>query len=144
MAPQFPVCDLPFHCYVYMHNLVMKSDLSLRVEARLAAKKARDLGVSQMEIAAAIGASQSQVSRILCGTSRRRSRLFDDVCKYVFFVESKRRKYSLSGELTEALADVWDGTHGHAKALALVIRSLGGLGRHAESTAGSLASRTET
>ena len=97
-------------------------------EARLAAEHARRIGLTQQDIAYAINASQSQVSRILAGHARRRSRLLNDICKYVFStVEEKPGRPERSPELMAALAAVWDGTPRHAQALALVIRSLGGL-----------------
>lgn len=107
---------------------------NLRAEAQLALNRARELGLTQAAIAEAVGASQSQVSRVLSGAGVRRSRLFDAVCKYVFSIDAKRPGLAESKELTSALADVWDGTPEHAAALALVIRSLGALG---PSTAGS-------
>lgn len=105
----------------------MKHDDDLAVEASLAARRAGDLGLTQSMIAEAVGASQSQVSRVLSGASARRSRLFDQICKYVFSVGVERPSVSQSLELTSAIEDVWDGSTGHAKALALVIRSLGSL-----------------
>ncbi len=108
----------------------MKSDAKLKAEANLAALRAAELGLTQSMIASAIGASQSQVSRILSGGGARRSRLFDDVCKYVFSITDKQARSAESDELKAALAEVWDGTPRHAKALALVIRSLGALSPH--------------
>ncbi|QCB48731.1 hypothetical protein E5678_13515 [Hydrogenophaga sp. PAMC20947] len=98
------------------------------MEALLAATRAREVGLTQWEIASALDASQSQVSRVLTGQSKRRSRLFDEVCKYVFSVGILTSNDAPPAELTEALHSVWDGTPEHAKALALVIRSLGVLG----------------
>jgi len=97
------------------------------VEASLARQRAADMGLTQADIAAAVGASQSQVSRVLAGAGIRRSRLFDEVCKYVFAAGKTRPAVSESAELTAALEAVWDGSESHAKALALVIRSLGAL-----------------
>ena len=108
--------------------LCMHADASLRTEAQLAVKRASELGLTQAVIAKAIGASQSQVSRVLSGAGVRRSLLFDAVCRYVFSVDAERPSIAESKELTRALADVWDGTPEHATALALVIRSLGALG----------------
>jgi transcriptional regulator with XRE-family HTH domain len=113
----------------------MNADSALHAEARLVADKVRQLGLSQEHIAQAIGASQSQVSRLLSGTGRRRSRLFQQVCKYVHsqvkpggMVPAARNP-----ALSAALDEVWDGTEDHAEALALVIRSLGALQRPANS-----------
>ena len=117
--------------------ICMKTDGDLAVEASLAAQRAADLGLTQAMIASAVGASQSQVSRVLSGAGVRRSRLFDDVCKYVFSIGSEKPSVSQSVELTSALEAVWDGTAVHAKALALVIRSLGALRASAPGVAGS-------
>lgn len=111
----------------------MNADSGLRAEARLVADKARQLGLSQERIARAIGASQSQVSRVLSGTGKRRSRLFDQVCKYVHSQARPAGRVSAANNpaLSAALDEVWDGTEDHADALALVIRSLGALQRPA-------------
>jgi transcriptional regulator with XRE-family HTH domain len=107
----------------------MNESSDLHTEASLAAARAREIGLTQQEIANALGASQSQVSRVLAGQSRRRSRVFDQVCKYVFSAGRTEDKDVLPAELTDALRAVWVGTSEHASALALVIRSLGALGR---------------
>jgi transcriptional regulator with XRE-family HTH domain len=109
----------------------MNASSSLRSEAKLAAARAKAIGLTQAAIADAVGASQSQVSRVLSGMSRRRSRLFDSVCKYVFSAEDAAafgRAPQDSDQLMRALGEVWDGSDAHAEALALVIRSLGALG----------------
>ena len=81
-----------------------------------------------MQIAIAVGASQSQVSRVLSGHSVRRSKLFDVICKYVYSADRAGSPHpEKSAELMDALRSVWDGSPRHAKALALVIRSLGEL-----------------
>lgn len=101
----------------------------LRAEAIAIARTAKKSGLTQSLIATALNASQSQVSRVLAGRARRRSRIFDEVCKYVNSVGATARPSSAaeSTELMSALSDVWDGSHKHAKALAVVIRSLGAL-----------------
>jgi transcriptional regulator with XRE-family HTH domain len=102
----------------------------IALEAHIATQKANEIGLTQWDIASAVGASQSQVSRVLSGQSKRRSRLFDEVCKYVFIYSTRSTNASLScPELDDAVKAVWDGTPQHAKALALVIRSLAGLHR---------------
>ena len=105
----------------------MNASSTLAAEAQLIAAKAKSLGLSQVSIAEAIGASQSQVSRVLAGTAKRRSRLFDRVCKYVNSAALPAATNSRAGAaaLERALSEVWDGTEAHAEALALVIRSLG-------------------
>ena len=111
--------------------ICMKSNDLLRTEADLMSKQARALGLTQSIIAEHLDASQSQVSRILSGTSKRRSKLFDAVYNYVFSAGKHPPPESspLSKELNDALAAVWDGTPEHGRALALVIRSLGVLHR---------------
>ena len=111
----------------------MNADAALRTEARLVADKARRLGLSQERISQAIEASQSQVSRVLSGMGKRRSRLFEQVCKYVHSQDERAGKVSAAKNpaLSAALDEVWDGTEAHADALALVIRSLGALQRTA-------------
>ena len=107
--------------------LCMTTPSAIRAEALLAASRAREVGLTQGEIAYALNASQSQVSRVLAGNSKRRSRLFDEVCKYVFSIREQESPPAPPAELTEALGAIWDGTPEHARALALVIRSLGAL-----------------
>lgn len=86
----------------------------------------RKCGITQQAIASALGASQSQISRVLAGHSARRSKLLDKICIYV---SSKTHGVSIesvreNNELMAALASVWDGTPDHAQALSAVIRSL--------------------
>lgn len=108
----------------------MQDISDFNVEALLAAKRAKELGLTQFQLASAMGASQSQVSRVLSGRARRRSKLLDRVCKYVFSVElGERPRPQTNLELMTALSAVWDGTAEHAQALALVIRSLSSLNR---------------
>lgn len=107
----------------------MKSAETLRAESTRIAKRAKELGLTQTIIAAKLNASQSQVSRILSGTSKRRSKLFVAICNLVSSVAQHPSHQAIaeSKELNDALAAVWDGTPEHAQALALVIRSLGAL-----------------
>ena len=108
----------------------MQITLDFNMEALLAAKRAKELGLTQFEIALALAASQSQVSRVLSGKSRRRSKLLDKVCKYVFLVKpTEHPEPQTNADLMAALSAVWDGTIEHAEALALVIRSLSSLSR---------------
>lgn len=104
----------------------------LQAEALTAADAARSAGLSQKDIAAALGASQPQVSRILAGKSTRRTQLFEAVCMYAFEAQARAQKglkppARTCNTLLEALDAIWDGTDRHAKALAVVIRSLGSL-----------------
>lgn len=90
----------------------------------------RQRGLTQAQVADALGASQSQVSRILGGKGLRKSRLLEDVCLYLERVESGVTVDAVKSneEMMEALRATWDGSAGHAKALAAVIRSLSVLG----------------
>ena len=107
----------------------MKPELESR--ALRAAQFCREHGITQADIATAVGASQPQVSRILKGQGIRASRLFEDVCLYIekmsggVTVDAVRE----NDELIEAVQAVWDGSSAHARALAIVIRSLAAFGR---------------
>lgn len=99
----------------------------LRALALATAQRARAAGITQEQIATAVSASQSQVSRILAGKSLRRSKLFDEICIYV---NSAVQGVSpdlvrTNDELIDAIASVWDGTAQQATAIAAIIRSLG-------------------
>ena len=48
-----------------------------------AAKRARANGLTQSHISSALNVSQSQVSRVLSGLSRRHTKLMDEICIYV-------------------------------------------------------------
>lgn len=102
------------------------------VEARVlrAAEIARQLGLTQSGIAAAVGASQPQVSRILSGRGERASRLLEEVCLYVerFAGGVSAEAIRNNDELMDALRSTWDGSASHARALSTVIRSLAVLG----------------
>lgn len=92
----------------------------------LAASRAKQILLTQPRIASALGASQSQVSRILSGKTSPSSKLAADICKYVSQVVTgvSREAVADNDELMDALTSVWDGSPGHARALAAVIRSL--------------------
>jgi transcriptional regulator with XRE-family HTH domain len=105
------------------------------VEARVqrANEICRRHGVTQAQIAEAVGASQSQVSRILGGLGERGWRLREEVCLYVERLESgvTAEAVRTNDDLIEAMRATWDGSAVHAKALSTVIRSLAALGvRH--------------
>lgn len=100
--------------------------LALSLAARI-----RSEGITQTQLAVAIEASQSQVSRILSGRIVRHTKLLDRLCAYArhrlnFGKHSDVRR---NAELMAALADVWDGSDEHAHALAQIIRSLAELDR---------------
>ncbi len=105
-----------------------RPDLEARTERARHICKAR--GVTQAQIAADLGASQSQVSRILQGRGHRASRLAEEVFLYVERFEGGVTTESVKGndDLVNALAVTWDGSATHARALSAVIRSLSALG----------------
>lgn len=91
-----------------------------------AAETFRDRGVTQAQVADALNASQSQVSRILSGHGLRQSRLQEEVCLYAERMQGGVTTEAVlaNTELVEAIRMAWDGSHRHAKALSAVIRSL--------------------
>ncbi|MEN3113199.1 hypothetical protein ACFONG_15115 [Uliginosibacterium paludis] len=96
--------------------------------------------MSQTQIAACLGASQAQISRILRGHNLRPSRLFEEVC-----LLAERQSLGVTAEavcqneeLIEALRETWDGTAVHARALATVIRSLSALSSPLPSSSSSV------
>lgn len=102
---------------------------SLHSRAQRAASIFQALGITQTQIAASLGASQGQVSRILRGHNLRASRLFEEVC---LLAERHSQGVTVeavcqNSDLIEALRETWDGTAIHARALATVIRSLSSL-----------------
>jgi transcriptional regulator with XRE-family HTH domain len=105
-------------------------EASQRARALKANDICRQRGLTQSQIADALGASQAQVSRILSGKGLRKSRLLEDVCLYLERLETGVTAESVRNnvELVEALRATWNGSAGHAKALAAVIRSLSVLG----------------
>lgn len=109
--------------------IVTMEQVNIKPSAATLAMRARSAGLTQDQISIAVNASQSQVSRILSGKSKRSSRLLIEICKYV---DSYSRGVSAdlvreNDELIDALAKVWDGTAHQSAALAAVIESLGAL-----------------
>lgn len=102
----------------------------LQARALHASRLFKELGLTQSDVASAIGASQSQVSRVLAGNIVRRTKLFNEICKYADSVEVgvSIDAVRCNDELLSALADTWDGSAAHSRALAAVIRSLAVLG----------------
>ena len=101
-------------------------DTAIEARVRRASEICRERGVTQAQIAAAVGASQSQVSRILSGRGQRQSRLLEEVCLFVErFVGGVTADAVRENEvLVGAIRDTWDGSAAHAIALSTVIRSL--------------------
>ena len=87
---------------------------------------AKRRGLTQKQIADAVGISQSQVSRVLSGESQKRSAAMHIVCRFVEDVpgDVTAERVRQNDELMEALAFTWDGTAQHSAALAAVIRAL--------------------
>lgn len=102
---------------------------SSTLEPLLAARRAKTLGVTQEEIALAVGASQSQVSRILAGKSKRHAALTEKICIYVNTNRGKISKQMVEQNtaLMEAIASAWDGSTQQAEILAIMIRAAGSL-----------------
>jgi transcriptional regulator with XRE-family HTH domain len=102
----------------------MKTDMLSRLERARRVCKARN--ITQAQIATDLGASQSQVSRILQGTGIKTTRLAEEVCLYAeklsggVTADAVRR----NDELIDAIKQTWDGSANHARALSSVIRSL--------------------
>ena len=103
---------------------MFQPDLKARTERARHICKVR--GLTQAQIAADLGASQSQVSRILQGQGLRGSRLAEEVCLYAEKHEGGVTPDSVKSndDLVNALAVTWNGSATHARALAAVIRSL--------------------
>lgn len=120
-----------------MHNLCMNK-LEIYAYAQQVAKRARELGITQNQIAEAIKADQSQVSRVLSGKSKKASRVFNAVCNYVNCMSPSIDQAFVkpNDELLGAIASVWDGSAEHASALSNVIRSLGELSRYSKAELG--------
>jgi len=99
-----------------------------------AAAVCRQRGITQSQVAMAVGASQSQISRILSGRSERGSRLLEEVCLYVERLEGgiTPKAVAANRDLMDAICASWDGTAAHARALSAVIRSLAALGPRSE------------
>lgn len=110
------------------NNLCMKNtNISHSISSVCMAAKA--LGLTQKAIAAGSGISQSQVSRVLSGSSKRESKAFKAICKYI-----NSQKVRVSPELViqnqtliNALTHVWDGSEQQASVIAEIINSLEGL-----------------
>lgn len=90
---------------------------------------AKSLGITQEDISNNTGISQSQVSRLLSGHGKHKSKSYIEICNYV---NSCRNGISpelvrQNDELINALASVWDGSARQSAAIANIIQSLGGI-----------------
>jgi transcriptional regulator with XRE-family HTH domain len=99
-------------------------ELPLSDEAAIAKARAERLGLTQVQLASALGLKQSQVSRMLAGKITRRTAAFASLSAYLGAEERKDARRALSPELQDAILSVWDGSPEHASSLATVIRSL--------------------
>lgn len=92
----------------------------------LAKHQIRISGLTQEELAKALNASQSQVSRILSGRASPRSKLLNKICVYASSAVTGVNPALVrdNESLISALTAVWDGTPDHAESLSAVIRSL--------------------
>ena len=99
----------------------------MQARALQAAQLFKERGVKQSDIALALGVSQSQVSRVLAGHVSRHTKLFEEICRYAdsFGGGVSLELVRQNDELLRALAETWDGSVAHSRALAAVIRSLG-------------------
>jgi transcriptional regulator with XRE-family HTH domain len=111
--------------YVFMHYFTMRMQEPIWTHELLRHELTK-LRLSQQQLAAELGASQSQISRVLAGHTSMSSKLARSLCRYVFMHSPRtaRERISRAPELMDALAFVWDGSPSHASALAAVIRSL--------------------
>ena len=92
-----------------------------------AAEVFREHGIFQSEVGSVVGASQAQVSRILSGKVDRWTRLAEEICLYAERTAGggvTRESVCESDDLIDALRATWDGSAGHAKSLASIIRAL--------------------
>lgn len=88
------------------------------------------LGLSQQELAIATGVDQSQISRMLSGSAKRVSKNLVKVSEYLENLhDCYAKNYEIPRVLKDAIQFSWDGTPGHADALARVIVSLKDLSR---------------
>jgi transcriptional regulator with XRE-family HTH domain len=98
--------------------------------------KAKVAGITQESISEALSISQSQVSRLLSGRCKRRTKLLDEICIYV---NNQIKGVSpdlvrQNEELLHAIASIWDGSASQAGLIANVIRSLGPICAASKST----------
>lgn len=105
----------------------MKSDFPLGITRSL--EQLRSLVsarlTSQIEIAAATGVDQSQISRILAGQVKRVSKNVTSLCIFANqFDTCRQNDPSRSAVLMAALRAVWDGSQKHAEAIASMLLSL--------------------
>ncbi|MDO9365709.1 MAG: hypothetical protein Q7T58_05130 [Methylotenera sp.] len=95
--------------------------------------KFKQAGIKQPLIAEKTEVNQSQVSLILSGKFKRRSKNVDKICKYakLKIIEHKVDQIKVdpihNQVLMDALSNAWDGTDSHAKIIAKILNALGSL-----------------
>lgn len=105
------------------------ADNDFFAKCQIARQRARSLKLTQHAIAKAIGASQSQVSRVLSGQAKHYGELAEQICTYVsaYGQGVSRNDVASNDEIIEAVLCVWDGTSHKARLLANLIRAAGAL-----------------
>ena len=101
-------------------------DKPYKILANELSKQVKDAGIKQEQLSFTMRVSQSQISRVLGGKGKRRTKLFDDLCIYV---NNQNKGVSISQvqentELLEAIANIWDGSPDQAQSIASAIRGL--------------------
>lgn len=104
----------------------MATRIERKARVLRAAEILRKNGITQREVAATVGASQPQVSRVLNGLVEQTTRLAEDICLYAERMEGGVTLEAVrdNNDLMEALQATWDGSVRHGRALATIIRSL--------------------
>jgi len=85
--------------------------------------------LSQLQIAAASGVHQSQISRILAGKARRESANVRKLCKYAISLRQGAGARTPAGPdskvaIDQAVMQVWDGSSEHASALVELLEAV--------------------
>lgn len=111
-------------------------DHVLLIEPSVLRAVAKERGITQSEIALAIGVNQSQVSRMLASDVLPATKTAHRLCGFVLRSSDKPTTDEVlaNAELITAMAFAWDGSPHHASALAAVIRSLRVLGPRSATT----------
>lgn len=89
-------------------------------------RQVRDAQFSQEQLALVMQVSQSQISRVLSGKGKRRTKLFDGLCIYMHNQIKGVTIHAVqeSAEMLEAIASIWDGSTEQAQSIAVAIRGL--------------------
>lgn len=91
-------------------------------------RKFKEHAVCQIEVSKLIDVSQSQISRVLAGKFKRRSKNVNKLCKFANIKFERHKVDPVQNRiLIDALMEVWDGTDHHAKAIAKVLKALSSL-----------------